>query len=95
MHGVLNRVNILNHSQEPSIFICAVVLTAKADIEVMLSQADIPGADLCEPFDRHTLLLEKCLEQARLFVVKSSSRIANSHKQAAFLSGFVQSLGKQ
>ena len=45
-------------SQEPLIFIRTVALMAKADVEVMLSQADILGADLCEPFDRHTILLE-------------------------------------
>ena len=59
MCGALNSVNRPNHFEETSIFICAVALMAEADVEVMLSQADVLGADVREPFDRHTILLGK------------------------------------
>ena len=84
MRGALNQVNRVNCSQETSIFLCTVALMAEADVEVVLYQDNILGANLYETFNRHTIPLGKYLDQTRCLSFHLPS--ANSHNQAALLS---------
>ena len=62
------------------------------EVEIMLAPSDIPGADLSEPFDKHSVSTALV---AVVLVEIASSDSSNSFSQVALRSGLFLWLGKR
>ena len=55
MCEALNGVNRLKCSRTPTISVHSVAEMSVEVPQVTMTPADVPGADLCEPYDKHTV----------------------------------------
>ena len=55
MCEALNGVNRPNCSRTPTISVHSMAKMSVEVPQVTLTPADVPGADLCEPYDKHTV----------------------------------------